>query len=419
MAVFLGGWMKNNVLFVLLASYLLVFTVNCGGGGGEDGSDFGTTSLECIEGGTCRVFISKATSTGDLDVLGDNNGNGVFEADALCNADTNKPNNSLYKAMLVSSGTRHACVSNNCTTNGLAEHVDWVVKPNTKYIRVVDNAVISTSNAFGLFDFPLENSFDDNNENVWTGLSGDWRIENSCNNWTSDDSESGASGVTDEIGSKSIRELLFCSTSSTRLYCVEQGLPPSVQSCDNNPFCRVFLTARTVTGDLDNLPGFGDNNGNGVREADILCNVDANKPNDESVYKAIIVDGAGERRACSTPTCTSGGSLENIDWALKAGKAYQNLNGDLVFTTNSKGIFSSLTNKLTLVSEDYWTGLAINWTPKIDLSPVIAPLDCQNWSSSDLADRGGVGDKDNIHSDFWAHSNRGCTSQYNLLCAEQ
>ena len=92
--------------------------------------------------------------------------------------------------------TRRACLSASCATSGTLEHIDWVLVPNTRYIRADGSTVIGTTDTNGLFTFPLTNSylaFADATPGIWTGLTNEWQgTSYACNHWTQGD---GASGI--------------------------------------------------------------------------------------------------------------------------------------------------------------------------------------------------------------------------------
>ncbi|EKD41383.1 MAG: LenF, partial [uncultured bacterium] len=97
---------------------------------------------------------------------------GIADADATCMADANKPiGGSTFKAMIADGVIRRACSSANCVTSGDGENIDWVLQPSTTYKRV-DDTTIGTTDANGIFSFPLDNAFTDAafDHGAWTGL---------------------------------------------------------------------------------------------------------------------------------------------------------------------------------------------------------------------------------------------------------
>ncbi|HYP97058.1 MAG TPA: DUF1554 domain-containing protein [Polyangiaceae bacterium] len=127
---------------------------------------------------------------------------GVSGADTLCNASPPSPGS--YKALIVDGTTRVACTSAHCVTSGAAEGVDWVLAPNTKYVRA-DNTVVGTTSAAAIFAFPLTNSVGEIGYSYWTGLSGDWTTStDTCNAWTEVSVVGASQGLADTLDSQSI-----------------------------------------------------------------------------------------------------------------------------------------------------------------------------------------------------------------------
>jgi hypothetical protein len=79
--------------------------------------------------------------------------NGILGADAKCEVDGNKPATGTYKAFLVDGVNRRVCTSHNCGTDGALENLNWVLKKNTKYIRISDSGEIFTTNNRRMFIF--------------------------------------------------------------------------------------------------------------------------------------------------------------------------------------------------------------------------------------------------------------------------
>jgi len=106
---------------------------------------------------------------------------GIAAADAICQA--NKPADvNTAKAFIVGI-TRRACSTANCS-GGIAENLDWVLTPNTVYIQSSGSTVMNTTNASGIFTFPMSTGVP-GNWPYWTGLKQDWTTSaNLCTNWT-------------------------------------------------------------------------------------------------------------------------------------------------------------------------------------------------------------------------------------------
>ncbi|MBV6493432.1 MAG: hypothetical protein LDLANPLL_01454 [Turneriella sp.] len=177
-------------------------------------------SLKNIAAGDKYIFFTTAGTKGDF--------GGASSADTKCNAEAvyptgKKPNSSTYKAIL-GGGGRTACTTANCG-GGAGEHTDWVLLPNQSYTRQ-DGTPIGTTNANGIFTFPLTSSIGGSSSS-WTGLKGDWTTWSNCSNWAST-SGNGSAGRSGNNDSTAIYEPLYgggfglpCS-SMYPLYCAEQ-----------------------------------------------------------------------------------------------------------------------------------------------------------------------------------------------------
>jgi hypothetical protein len=174
------------------------------------------STKEC---GKKKIFVSE-NSNGNL--------GGVSGADAICNQDENKPECDVatYKALLVDDDNRVACTTANCS-GGSSEHTDWVLAPNTQYHNIL-GGVVGTTNANGIFDFPLENKIDLSNDYIWTGMQGNWTPDSAdanCLKWTSaDNGISGRVGIRQELDDALLDDSTnTCDdTSAIALLCVEQ-----------------------------------------------------------------------------------------------------------------------------------------------------------------------------------------------------
>ena len=149
---------------------------------------------------------------------------GISGADAQCN--TSPPTVGSYKALLVDGTTRVACTSAQCATSGAAEGVDWVLAPNTKYVRADGTTVIGTTSAAAIFAFPLTASIGTNGYSYWTGLNADWTTSSdSCSGWTQTTSGFSASeGLANTSDSQAISGVSdSCATLAGAFFaCVEQ-----------------------------------------------------------------------------------------------------------------------------------------------------------------------------------------------------
>jgi hypothetical protein len=192
-------------LFVIY-SVLITILYSCNPGGSGD-----LKLTNCYPGGSCNVFISSQLVNG---ILG-----GVSGADTICNTDANRPNNGRYKAFL-SGNERVACKTSNCSS-GPSEHLDWVIYPNTKYIRS-DGVQISTSNSLGIFQGPLLNAVSSVGTVIWMGLASDYTTSPyTCTSWTTNASYGEVVASTDtklpnDFGPQA------CSTPGRTILCIEQ-----------------------------------------------------------------------------------------------------------------------------------------------------------------------------------------------------
>ena len=153
---------RRVALLHLLGAVILLSS--CGGGGDGDAAPPPVQTA-------FKTFITTAEFTGDIRAAG-GMGTAIASADALCQADAGKPAGSAtYKAMLVDGVNRIACATMMCA-GGLAEHVDWVFKPNADYYQSDGTTLVFTANANGVFDFSSAgaNRFGSGAGPYWTGL---------------------------------------------------------------------------------------------------------------------------------------------------------------------------------------------------------------------------------------------------------
>ncbi|MDH4263207.1 MAG: DUF1554 domain-containing protein [Spirochaetia bacterium] len=146
-----------------------------------------------------RIFVTTSTYTGDLRTAGA--GTGIAGADAKCMADANHPdaaqtlaNRRLYKAMLVDGTNRQACTTANCATPpgnlGIAENIDWVLRPNVTYTRADGITPVFTADWNGVYQIGsaagsgFVNSI--SGGQFFSGMRTDWvtNSTNSCTAWT-------------------------------------------------------------------------------------------------------------------------------------------------------------------------------------------------------------------------------------------
>ncbi|MCW7494611.1 DUF1554 domain-containing protein [Leptospira sp. 2 VSF19] len=151
----------------------------------------------------------------------------VAGADTICNNDAGKPaGSSLYKALLVDES---GCSSNPCrrasvTANLGDGQIDWVLKPNTNYVRSDGVTPIMTTNANALFIFgTLTNSWSATAFTGISGMSGSWTVFSglTCSNYSLN---SGSVTTTqyNQTGSGSLSSASLTCGNSYYLLCVEQ-----------------------------------------------------------------------------------------------------------------------------------------------------------------------------------------------------
>lgn len=141
-------------------------------------------------GGVCRIFVTAITFNGNL---GDISG-----ADALCNADSAKPNASSYKAMLSDMLTRSACTTPACSgAAGVEQSLDWPLFAAVNYVRTDGTTPIGTTSANALLPATLTNAIATGGGQNWTGLNADWTSSTDhCSGWIDGTSSfSGARGT--------------------------------------------------------------------------------------------------------------------------------------------------------------------------------------------------------------------------------
>ncbi|NLD28214.1 MAG: DUF1554 domain-containing protein [Myxococcales bacterium] len=175
-----------------------------------------------------KIFVTNSGNTGKF--AGDPNF-AISNADAFCMNDSNYPGNGVYKAMIVNGVTRNACTSSNCETNGTTEHIDWVLLPDTTYVRADLTKVIGRTTDKGIFNFniaELTNAFSDITEEIetWTGLDDEWRTVTgyTCQDWTEDDANrTGYIGLCNSKDGEAIAAFeQSCDRDNVKIVCVEQ-----------------------------------------------------------------------------------------------------------------------------------------------------------------------------------------------------
>lgn len=183
---------------------------------------FATLFISCGQDGVAPgfsgvklMYATNATYNGNL--------GGISGADAKCMSDVNYPGTGTYKAMISDNTNRRACTTAFCT-GGSSEHIDWVLKADTEYLRSPDNAVLGMTNAAGVFTSPFENPVAASGSQLhWLGFmnfsaSATWH----CANWTN--GGAGADGRLDNVNNLQPWQGLGASgcLNLAKIICVEQ-----------------------------------------------------------------------------------------------------------------------------------------------------------------------------------------------------
>jgi len=164
--------MKKNLVTSAILTPLALLTVACGSGLPVSGTTLLSTTPTSTTTTTTRTFkytyVTANMASGNFQTLGAG-ATGIEGADNLCESDASYPGTGTYKAFLVDGVNRVACTTANCG-GGIGEHTDWVLAPNTEYRRINGKTTIGTTNALGLFTFPLDNQIVAANVDLWTGF---------------------------------------------------------------------------------------------------------------------------------------------------------------------------------------------------------------------------------------------------------
>lgn len=174
-----------------------------------------------------KIFVTVDAYTGNL--------GGIAGADAICNADTTRPDYSkLYKALLADNSNRFPCLFGTvCANPTRLSSRDWSLQPFVTYVRP-DNQPIMKTNAAGIYPFGvLSNPIGAGTQTTWTGLfigSGYWEqldsLDERCQNWTDGSAvQSSAWGATNATDATSMSQNYSNNSSCDQpkhLYCVEQ-----------------------------------------------------------------------------------------------------------------------------------------------------------------------------------------------------
>lgn len=208
------------------------------------GSDYDVTVLNQPTNQTCQITSGSGTMTADGAEVSVACGKVIFissstydggfgtltvqpTGDHQCDIDAGNPDSTKSYKVLMASIHRTACTTANCS-GGVSEHLDWVLTPNTTYVRP-DDTIIFTTDSAGVFDFGggmFINSFAAGAQvELWTGISGDWTTSaNNCLEWTSQNNgDSGDIGYSDATDIATINaSTTACDSATLHLICVEQ-----------------------------------------------------------------------------------------------------------------------------------------------------------------------------------------------------
>ena len=199
------------------------------GSGGATGGSGGSGSSTGGKGGAATGGAGGAPAAAKVIFLTSsptkiNKIGGISGADAACEAGKAGKPAGTYKALITDGSARIACTTPNCS-GGVGEHKDWVLAANTKYQRP-DSTVIGTTNARGIFTFPLTNSISTNGGFAyWTGLKSDWTSDEHCLGWTTLSQVEGATqGLDNETNSSAIQgSSVSCASIAGAFFaCVQQ-----------------------------------------------------------------------------------------------------------------------------------------------------------------------------------------------------
>jgi len=152
----------------------------------------------------------------------------------------------------------------------------------------------------------------------------------------------------------------------------------------------IFMTNKTFNGSLGGTSG-----------ADLLCMNDSNKPaiSSSSIYKALL--GTGNRY------------VSGNDWVLRANTTYKRANTTITvgYTNSQKWFIFSLSNPISNISKDVWTGLRSNGN--------LSEYNCSQWTSSSNSLYGMTGLSTSSTSSSIERVEKICDSLRPLYCVEQ
>jgi L-fucose mutarotase/ribose pyranase (RbsD/FucU family) len=173
---------------------------------------------------------------------------------------------------------------------------------------------------------------------------------------------------------------------------------------------RIFVSSSLHHGDFANDPTLSGQTA--VEKADDFCMQDANYPADDSIYKALLVDGLN--RDAVTPT----------EWVLQPNTTYYRPSGFEIDTTNDDAIFTAFWREMkNSIGEDTGDAFQNAWTGIFDAGDFSThqTSHCLGWSSSDIADIGDFGSyiTKNGAAFSWPGDSSVCRNLLKLYCVEQ
>lgn len=175
-------------------------------GAGTIAADVTNVAVTCVETPSLIMFRSSGRTSG---LIGS-----FILADYFCDRDPLCPQQGTCKALIVDGDNR------------IAGGEDWVLEARHPYVRTDKTTEIGTTDANGIFTFPLTNAISDTGSYVWTGINADWTTsEYTCHKWlTQRSSIYGTAGVDDDVDATAISASdKACNYRSGYLYCVEQA----------------------------------------------------------------------------------------------------------------------------------------------------------------------------------------------------
>jgi hypothetical protein len=183
--------------------------VACGGDNGGPTPDPNALKIFVTATGHVADFTNDPTLQGN---------NGVEKADDFCNKASNKPDRTIYKALLLDNALR-------VPTSGPA----WVLQANRTYHRANGVTAIGTTGPDAFFQLPyvqLANAIDPTNKNpgVWTGVVlPNWNAGENCNGWSALRLSGARIGYSDQTGEQAVdaNTIMDCSCLCP-VYCVQQ-----------------------------------------------------------------------------------------------------------------------------------------------------------------------------------------------------